>query len=374
MNALNLTLGHIKGIKVQIHFTFWLVVIFGAFQYGSLDDVPGLLYGAFLTLTLFSIVLLHELGHSFAALFYKIPVRDITLLPIGGLARLERMPDGKPIQELVIAIAGPAVNFVIAIVMIPVLWLLLGTDVSVRRFLTMALSGPSINGFVTYLFAVNLSLLVFNMIPAFPLDGGRILRAFLALFIGTPRATQVAVFLGRGFAILLGIFGLYRGNFFTAIIAVFIFSAGGMEGRAVAIKSRLKGVSTRQAVSHVRSVALQPNFTIMEVASMTLYSHQRNFPVMLGDSLVGVIRRRDIRQALKQGSSLQTVTEIMQRDIPRIHADTPLVEAQEALVQSSSQVAAVYEDFQFLGLLSFEDIERLYNAFSNQPTPSRLSV
>ena len=362
---MNLSLGRIKGIKIQIHFTFWLIIIWGALRYGSFNDLPGLLYGASLTLMLFAIVLLHELGHSFAALAFKIPVRDITLLPIGGVARLERMPE-KPVQELIIALAGPLVNLALLFVLLPALWLVADGRLGWQWVIYRALNGPSLFGAVSYLFVVNLSLLAFNMIPAFPLDGGRVFRSIMAIFMGRPRATQVAVWVGRTFAVLLGLVGLRYGNFFTAFIAIFIFSAGGMEGKAVAVKDRLRGVRVRNALSRVGSVVLQPNFTIMEVASMTLHSHQANFPVMLGNSLLGVIRRQDIRQALERGGSLATVAEVMRRDVPRLDAEASLVEAQEELVRSESYVAAVYDDFQFLGLIGFEDIERAFHMLANQ--------
>lgn len=362
---MNLSLGRIKGIKIQIHFTFWLIIIWGAFRYGSGSDWTGLLYGAFLTLLLFGIVLLHELGHSLAALHFNIPVRDITLLPFGGLARLERMPD-KPFQEFIVAIAGPAVNVLLALMLFPVLWLLTDGRIVSTRLLFRALSNPSLPGLVTYLFVVNLSLLIFNMIPAFPLDGGRVFRALLAMVVGNEKATRVAVWVGRSFAILLGIYGLISLNFLLAFIAFFIFTAGSAEGRAVAVKGALRGISVRYALSRVGSTTLQPSFTMMEVAPMTLYSHQNNFPVMLGGALLGVIRRRDIRQALERGLGFVTVAELMKQNVPEINIDTPLIEAQEHLVRSDSQVAAVYEDRQFIGLIGFEDIERAFHMFTRR--------
>lgn len=377
---MNLSLGHVKGIKIQIHFTFWIIVIWGAFRYGGLDNIKGMIYGASLTLMLFGIVLLHELGHSFAALRFGIPVRDITLLPIGGVARLERMPE-KPIQELIVAIAGPAVNVVLAFLFLPVIWLLIEAEMGFRWFINNpnlawtliireALSSYGLFGIVAYLFAVNLTLLIFNMIPAFPLDGGRVFRALMAFVLGFERATRIAVWVGRLFAIALGIYGLRSGNYLTAFIAVFIFTAGGAEGRAVVVRTKLRGISVRQALSRVGSTILQPNFTMTEVASLTLYSHQINFPVMLGDALVGVVRRQDIRQEMEQGNTTATVSEVMRRNIPHLSAESSLVEAQEQLVQTNCSVAAVYEEHRFIGLLSFEDIERAFNTFTRRgPAP-----
>ena len=373
---MNLSLGRIKGIKIQIHFTFWLIVIWGASRYGSLTNLEGLAYGAFITLLLFLVVLLHELGHSFAALSFGIPVRDITLLPIGGVARLERMPD-KPVQEFIVALAGPAVNVVLAVLLAPIFGYLIESEIGFRLFnarpqlawgmlLRQALDGFSLIGIVAYLFIANLYLLIFNMIPAFPLDGGRVFRSLLAMWIDSEKATWIAVWVGRTFAVLIGLWGLSTGNFFTAIIALFIFSAGGFEGRAATVRRKLKGISVRQALSRVGSTVLQPNFTMMEVASITMYSHQKNFPVMLGDALLGVVRRQDIRKALERGHNYTTVSEVMDHDVPKLSVDTSLIEAQEQLARSKSQVAAVYEDLQFVGLLSFDDIERAFYAFSSR--------
>ncbi|MFQ5436217.1 MAG: site-2 protease family protein, partial [Anaerolineae bacterium] len=313
---MNLSLGRIKGVKIQVHFTFWLIVIWWAFQDGA--------YGVLRILLLFGIVLLHELGHSLAALRFGIPVRDITLLPIGGLARLERMPD-KPFQEFIVAVAGPAVNLVLAVVLFPVVWLVAGGKIFWPGTFYQALTGSSLLGIVVYLFVANLTLLVFNMMPAFPLDGGRVFRALLAMVLGNETATRIAVWVGRSFAILLGGYALFKvnPNPFLAIIALFIFSAGGAEGRAIAIKRKLRRISVRQALSRVGSTVLQPHVTMMEVASLTLHSHQSNFPVMLEDVLLGVLRRKDIRHALERGERWATVSEVMKRDVPKINVDAP---------------------------------------------------
>ena len=359
---MNLSLGRIKGIKIQVHFTFWFIVIWGAFRYGSGNDLSGLLYGAFLTLLIFSIVLLHELGHSLAALRFNIPVQDITLLPFGGLARLKRMPD-TPFQEFVVAVAGPAVNVFLAVAMWPVLRLLTDGYTSWRWVFGQAMSETSLLGLVAYLFMINLSLLIFNMIPAFPLDGGRVFRALLAMVVGNEKATRVAVWVGRGFAMALGIYGLMTLNFILAFIAFFIFTAGSAEGRAVALQGALRGIRVRQILSRVGGASLPPDFSMLEAAPLTLHSHQNHFPVMWGDALLGVIRRRDIRQALERGLGSATVSEMMERNVPEIQLDTPLMEAQEQLFRANNHVAAVYEDHQFIGLLGFEEIERALYTF-----------
>ena len=355
-------IGKIKGIPIKVHATFFLILIWGAMQYGGNNGLSGLIYGAILTLLVFAIVLLHELGHSIAARFFGIEVKDITMLPIGGLARLERMPD-KPVQELVVAAAGPAVNVVLMFALLPIL--LYQTDLSNMRwqFLLATQGEASFINVVSFLILINLTLLIFNLIPAFPLDGGRIFRAFLAMFLQYTTATRLAVMAGQGFALLLGLFGLMNMQFFMVLVAIFIFMAGGAENRSSAVKKVLDAGKAADALTQT-SIVLQPNYTVMEVASLTLNSRQSHFPVMLGDALIGILRRLDVRQALEQGKSWSTVAEIMHRDFPSLKEDTPLLEVQEKLFQSGGQVAAIYRDTQFLGLVGFEDLEQAFYRIS----------
>ena len=186
----SIKLGRIFGIDIKMHLTFLLILGWGAFAYGG---NAGPLYGVIVTLGLFTLVLLHELGHSLAAMGYGIGVKDITLLPIGGVARLERMPE-KPVQELIVALAGPAVNIVLALVLLPIVAVLSLVQGIPLSFNLLAQSG--LLGFLTFLLSANISLAVFNMIPAFPLDGGRVFRASLGFFTNYQKATQMAAAVG----------------------------------------------------------------------------------------------------------------------------------------------------------------------------------
>ncbi len=169
----------IRGIDIKVHLTFVLALMWGAFMWGG-GRVEGAVYGLVLTLVLFGIVLLHELGHAFAAQHYGIPVQDIILLPIGGVARLSHMPED-PRQELVVAIAGPAVNLALGFLAAPVLLLgLLFQAFAGEAVRWPSMIDPGFLNFVGFFVMVNVSLLLFNMLPAFPMDGGRVLRAFLA--------------------------------------------------------------------------------------------------------------------------------------------------------------------------------------------------
>lgn len=222
----SIRLGRLFGVPVYLHFTFLLLLglvgFLGLIQGGPLVAVSGVV----LIAAVFACVVLHEFGHVLAARRYGIPTRDVILLPIGGLARLARMPD-EPRQELVVALAGPAVNVVIAALLSPLVYL-----------------GSS--GFLGQLFAINVILFVFNMLPAFPMDGGRVLRALLARRMHYVRATDLAASIGKGMAVLLalaglfGIPGLWSANPMLLVIAWFVWSGAGREAE-MARRSRFFG-------------------------------------------------------------------------------------------------------------------------------------
>ena len=220
-------IGRIAGIEVYLHATFLLLLAWEALRHFRAHGDPAeAVGGVVFVLVLFGIVVLHELGHALAARRYGIRTRDITLLPIGGVARLERVP-GDPGQELVVALAGPAVNVVLAAAL----------------YIAMALGrGPSPfgealgvgGGFLDRLFWVNVSLALFNLLPAFPMDGGRVLRAALALRLDHVRATRVAASVGQGMAILFGILGLVYDPFLI-FIALFVWLGAAEEAAKVGV-------------------------------------------------------------------------------------------------------------------------------------------
>lgn len=365
----SIKLGQIFGIDIKVHLTFLLILVWGALNYGG---SAGPLYGIVVTLALFALVLLHELGHSLAALGYGIPVKDITLLPIGGVARLERMPE-KPLHELVVALAGPAVNVILAIGLLPVVVLLAvlqGTPLSIAM-----LTQPGLLGLLAFLLTANVSLAVFNMIPAFPLDGGRVLRAILGFFMNYQQATQAAVAVGRTLAIGLGLFAVYNGPISLLLIAVFIFFVGGQEGQAVAIRNILRNARVAQALTN-GAVALSPNATVGQVATLMMNSRQADFAVLDPQSgqLLGVASHQKVAQAMEQGYWRSQIVEVMQqaRHVPIIALNAPLDEAQEKLAQTSSRVAAVYDGLNFRGLISLDDIYRVFQFLSRPGAAQRI--
>lgn len=370
----SLKVGKLFGIDIKIHVTFLLILVWGALNYGG---SAGPLYGLVVTLGLFTLVLLHELGHSLAALWYGIPVKDITLLPIGGVARLERMPE-KPLQELVVAIAGPAVNVVLAAILLPIVGILTVAQTGLTGSLSLGmLLEPGLTGLLTFLLTANISLVIFNMIPAFPLDGGRVFRAAMGFFTSYQNATNIAVQVGRAFAILLGFVGLFYGQFFLALIAVFIFFAGAQEGQAVALKSALSNIKTAEALTPT-DLAISPHATVGQVAALMLSNPYPIFPVLDPDSgeLLGAASSSGIAQAMQQGHWYKNITEIMQpaRFIPTISLHAPLIDAQEKLAIASSQVVAVYDGLHFKGLITANDIYRVFTFLSQSGYTPRQQI
>jgi Zn-dependent protease len=258
----------------------------------------------------FACVVAHEFGHAFAARWFGIRTPDITLLPIGGLARLERMPE-EPRQELVIAVAGPLVNIVIAGLLI----LYLAGNVSIEHL--EQLEDPR-SSFLARLAAVNIFLVVFNMIPAFPMDGGRVLRALLAFRMPWARATQIAATIGQGSAFALGFIGLLV-NPILIFIAIFVYLAAAAEAQ----NAQIRDVSASVLVGDVMVTdfgRLRESSSVDDAIELLLSTTQREFPVVdSGEHMVGLLTRDDIIRALKNEGADARVGNVMRTDIPTIH-------------------------------------------------------
>lgn len=364
----SLKLGRIFGIDIKMHFSFLLILLWGALFYGG---SAGPLYGVVVTLALFSLVLLHELGHSLAAMAYGIPVKDIILLPIGGVARLERMPE-KPLQELVVAIAGPLVNVILVAILLPVV-----IGLGLWNGTLLAFNQPGLSGLLSFLLLANISLAVFNMIPAFPLDGGRVLRAFLGFFTDYQQATKIAVRVGRLMAFGLALFAIYKMQIFLALIAFFIFVVGSQEGRMVANRGLLRRIQAGQIMSR-NSVALSPQATIDQIAPMVMGGYKANYAVLdpISGELLGVTSGRRVAHALAEGHRYVGITEVMEqaRNIPVVSLTATLDEVQTKLETTSNRVAAVYDGLSFRGLITSEDIYRAFHFLSQSDTAFRRSL
>lgn len=358
----------VQGITIRMHITFPLILIWGALQFGVFTGGgwSGAIFGLIVTFLLFAIVVLHELGHSLAALRYGVPVKQIVLLPIGGVAELGRMPD-KPIQEFVIAIAGPLVNFALAIILAP-LGLALGQNIGVwpSADLFDNLGQLSFNAIFNYVFISNLFLGIFNLLPAFPMDGGRVLRALLATQLSYQRATSIAVTIGQALAWMLGLYGFLNGNFFTILIAIFIFSGAEAERQLVQTRSVLGDLTVEQAYSR-RVQTLTPQSSLRDAVKLTFDSFQADFPVCQDEQLMGLLTYTRLLEALDQHGPDVPVGKVMLTNVSPVAPDDNLFAAQQRLAESNLEALPVVADGRFLGLLTNRDIGEVYRIASTQP-------
>jgi Zn-dependent protease/CBS domain-containing protein len=358
----------VQGITIRMHITFPLILIWGALQFGIFTGGgwSGAIFGLIVTFLLFAIVVLHELGHSLAALRYGVPVKQIVLLPIGGVAELGRMPE-KPIQEFVIAIAGPLVNFALAIIL-ALLGLALGQNFGVwpSADLFDNLGQLSFNAIFNYVFVSNLFLGIFNLLPAFPMDGGRVLRALLATQLSYQRATSIAVTIGQALAWMLGLYGFLNGNFFTILIAVFIFSGAEAERQLVQTRSVLGDLTVEQAYSR-RVQTLTPQSSLRDAVKLTFDSFQADFPVCQDEQLMGLLTYTRLLEALDQHGPDVPVGKVMLTNVSPVAPDDNLFATQQRLAESNLEALPVVADGRFLGLLTNRDIGEVYRIASTQP-------
>lgn len=354
-------IANVAGIPIRVHITFFLILLLGAYQwFGMTGTLTGAVFGALLMILLFVCVTLHELGHSLVARVFGVPVRDITLLPLGGVATITKNPE-KPLHELLIAIAGPLVNVVIALMLIVPLGLSNGLPLlSGQGLLPQELGNTvSLNTALVWLFAANVSLALFNLIPAFPLDGGRVLRAFLAMLIGYPKATRVAVATGQFIAIALGVYGVLNGQFILTLIAVFIFFGAGQETAVAESKTVLDTLRVGDAYNK-HALTLAVGDRVSRVVDYILTSYQPDFAVMQARNLIGIVTRNNVLEALGSAPGDTFVTEIMRREFLKVDANQSLSEVRQAMVEDGTQIAAVYDGANYLGLVSLEDITEAF--------------
>jgi len=346
----------IAGIQLRIHITFLLLIVWLGLGYYAQGGSAAAISGILVILLLFMCVVLHEFGHAFAAKAFGINTPDITLLPIGGVARLERMPE-EPIQELIIAAAGPAVNLIIAIC----LFLTGGS------FVYPPTAGSSLND---VLLTINVVLLLFNLLPAFPMDGGRVLRALLATRLSYARATQIAATIGQGCAFIFGFIGLFS-NPFLLFIALFVYIGASQE----AALAQMRDVSRRFPVSSamVREFrSLPESATLQEAVDALLATSQHDFPVLdPAGSVAGILTRHDLIAALRKGDPAIRVGDVMRRDIPTVTTGTRFEEAFRIMQECNCPAVPVLDGMKRLvGLLTPENVSELMMVQSALPRRS----
>ncbi len=345
-------LGSVAGIGLYVHATFLLLLAWVGVTDWLAGGSAAALDGIAFILALFACVVLHELGHALTARRYGIRTRDITLLPIGGVSRLERIPDD-PRQEVWVSLAGPAVNVVIAAALY--VWLLLSQTLRPFSALTMA-GGP----FLERLLLVNVSLAVFNLLPAFPMDGGRVLRALLALRMDYVRATQVSAHVGQAMALVFGLLGLFT-NPFLVFIALFVWIGAAQEASMVQMRTALSGIPVSRAML-TDFHTLAPEDPAKRVLDLILAGSQQDFPVVdegqggKGGRLAGVLLRSDVLKALAQRASDWRVRDIMRREFEVVDGADMLDTAFARLQSCNCHTLPVTSRGALVGLLTMENV------------------
>lgn len=347
--ASSLRIARVAGIDLKVHWSFVLVPVMGAMQWGGLG-ARGAVFGAVLMLLIFGFVALHELGHSLVAKAFGIPVKDITLMPLGGIALLGKKPK-TPGQEFLIALAGPAVNVVLALVLGVIGVNLYGVDALKDAFQSVRVEQPTDVTLWAMLIVSNAALAVFNMIPALPMDGGRVLRAFLAWFVGFEKATKFSAVLGRVLALGIGALGLLGGNPVLPFIAVFIFFAAGAEARDASVTRVLAGIRAADAVNPYAPRFL-PATTVGEAMQALIFTPYTAFAVEHFGRLVGVVTREQVMEAASSQGAHGYVAGVMARDIPVVDGRDPLEAARQKMQELNAPYVAVVEGELFLGLIT----------------------
>lgn len=349
-------IGRVFNIDIKVHWTFFLLLLFFAFVgFQGSGRIAGALVTTAVIAVLFFCVLLHEFGHSLVAQRLGIEIPDITLLPIGGVARLKSLPD-RPADEVKIAVAGPLVNVVLAPIFFGIA-LLLGAHLAAPSSPIVGLG--SVGQFFTYLGWINVFLAVFNLIPAFPMDGGRVLRGLLATRLGPVRATDVASAVGQFFAFAFFLVGLLGGNFILALIGVFIFFGASGEAQMVRQRELMRGLNVSDVMgTKRRTETVTPYHNFGQVLDAVIHGYQEDFPVVDEDGkLVGMITRNEILAAAHSPGRFADVRDLMKTDVPTISPDADLFKDGYRILQESGlRAIPVIKNGELVGMLTMDDV------------------
>ncbi|MGE3466651.1 MAG: site-2 protease family protein [Pyrinomonadaceae bacterium] len=351
MKSWSLRVGRFFGIDVFIHWTFWILIAWIFLMHlGTEGGVAQGVRGALLILSLFVCVVLHEFGHALTARRFGVVTRDITLYPIGGISSFESLPE-EPIHELLISIAGPLVNVVIA----TVLWIYLSSAGLIPD--QSAIEGQSAVQlpFLFSLFVANVMLAVFNLIPAFPMDGGRVLRALMSLFTNRAQATRIAAGIGQVLAITFVFLGFFY-NFWLVFIGLFIFLGAGGEAAFERTKAHLEGLKVSDALMR-RVTVLDPESTLGDASEALINSQESVFVVADGGRPIGLLTVNDIIRGLAKEGRSAGVGSYMSPEFSIVQLDTKLPEFFQQVVTDGHSVAVVMDGTTFAGLIDRENIE-----------------
>jgi len=343
-------LGNIAGIGLFIHWTFSLLILFIVYvNYKAGQNATQILWSVLFVLCIFLTVLLHELGHALTAKKYNIKTKDITLLPIGGLARLERLPE-KPSEELMVAFAGPLVN--IALAFITSLFITIPN--TSEELVAQLANGVNSNNFFINFYLVNFVLAFFNLIPAFPMDGGRVLRALLSYKLERHLATKIAARIGQVLAVGFIFLGFYS-NPFLIFIGIFVFIGAQIESEYTESKHMLKGYTVRDVIMKQYPI-IDYNETLETAVKLMLDSQNKHFLVTENGIPMGTLNREQIIEALSKKEDETELSSIIDRDLIMLQADSLLEDVFELVYKNKHTLMLVIEDNQLIGTLDTENL------------------
>ncbi|KPK42585.1 MAG: hypothetical protein AMJ78_01875 [Omnitrophica WOR_2 bacterium SM23_29] len=348
----SIKLFEIFGISIEIHITFLLLPLL----FGFLEGLKGVV----LILGIFACVTFHELSHALQAKRFGVKVDRVVLLPIGGVAAMKSIPE-KPSQEIKIAISGPLFNFILAAFLFYPMYYLLGEQI---------FFSPSLKTWghtFAYLYWLNIILGVFNLLPAFPMDGGRILRAFLAQKMDFQKATKIAVNFGHIFSLLFVFLGIVSSNFWLIIIAIFVYMAASQEELQVDITETLKRFKVKDILPD-QYITVSRDTSLSKVLEMIFHSHQEDFPVMEGANIVGFVTRTDIISAIHQYGLDKMAGDVMRKDFPSASPRDSLTRIHKLMEESSLRAIPIIESGHLVGIITMEDLSKVYSLMSAKGT------
>lgn len=352
----------VRGIDIRFHITFPLIILYALYVGSQSFASPwqGALFGALSMGLLFVCVVLHELAHSLQAMALGIQVRDITLLPIGGISQLAASPK-HPKDELRIAVAGPALSLALAILLFGGLLVGLRLDwIASLPHLLRSLETPSWIGLLLYLMSANLILGLFNLIPAFPMDGGRVLRSLLSLWLGPARAVHIASIIGRILAVTMGIAGILTGSIMLALVALFVYTGATLENRLFGIQKRLETMTVADILVPVETV-LPESLSLGAALEIAQHSRQQEFPVAAESTWIGILSASDLAKAAKKRSSEMSIAGLAVRGFPVFSPFADLFTVYKAVHESPAKAAVIRHGNDFIGLVGKGDLNRALN-------------
>lgn len=347
----------IRGIEIKLHPTFLLALLWVVYYFGIQPraGLHGVLFGVFILVSVFVCVAGHELAHAFVALRVGLPVHDITLLPIGGVARIDQM-SMSPRREALIAVAGPLLNLIVAAAMLPVLILIAlhrGIDSPYSFLLLVQETGAA--GLLMHLWIANLMLAIFNLLPAFPMDGGRLLRAVLTVLSNRVRATRVAVLLGQLLAVVLILGGLYTHEVTLPLVACFILFAAFVESRMVHIESVLRALPVGQFAVWDRG-GVSPDSPL----SYAISGGPRDLVVTDRGAVVGMLWREDVMRLLNRGSGV-CVAEVMDREVTPMDTDSSVYDVHRRMLMSGRPAIPIVEAGVYRGIFTSDRLVHVHH-------------